>query len=224
MLRQFLTLKVALELLGAAMWGLFIWRASVALNKNETKRTLKADYLKTPTGNALTVLGLTVPILVALISYLYTNDPVADYGSLLSTTTLYFFVLLVAIWQTFAIMKKAKESDTIELDYPADRRFITGLGLMYGMLILGLFYFASFFLFEVATPKPREAVSLPSMAAQPILRAPLHVNISRDDVIRAWGLPARSAANNVEYDTPTAVVKMTFDKTGILQTITETKR
>jgi hypothetical protein len=99
-----------------------------------TTRKLKSDYLKTPTSTALTVLGLLLPILVALTSYLYTARPDMSYGSLLATIILYFAVLLVAIWETFAILKKATDQDIIELQYPNDRRYITGLGLMYGGL------------------------------------------------------------------------------------------
>jgi hypothetical protein len=224
MVQQFFTWKVGFQLGFAAVWAATIWRVSIYVNKGVESRKLNADYLKTPTSNVLTVLGLTVPILVALISYLYTSQPKSDYGSLLSTTTLYFVVLLIAIWETFAILKKAGDDDKLTLTYPADRRFVTGLGLMYGMLILGLIYFASFFLFEVSAPVRTPDTAVAVSANQTLLRRELYVNTTRDEMVRAWGAPARASAGVVEYDSPTSIIKIVFDTGGNIQSISETRR
>ena len=39
------------------------------------------------------------------------GNPKLDYSSLLSTIVLMFFVLIVAVWETFAILKKATSKD-----------------------------------------------------------------------------------------------------------------
>jgi hypothetical protein len=227
-LRQFLSITVAVELTIAAVWTVTLWAASKYYSKALAGKSvkLKSDYLKTPTSNALTVLGLLVPILVALTSYLYSTKPDVDYGSLLTTIILYFGVLIVAIWETFAILKKASQDDTIELTYPQDRRFVTGLGLMYGMLILGLCYFAFFFLFEIKPSQPSPIQTQASAAPAPFLvyRPVLNVDDSRALVLQTWGSPARWKGNDAEYDSLQATVRLTFDDLGKLRQITVTRR
>jgi hypothetical protein len=228
MLRQFFSLTVAVELLIAAVWATTLWLASRYYSKPLKGKTvkLKSDYLKTPTSNALTVLGLVVPLLVALTSYLYASRPDADYGSLLSTIILYFGVLILAIWETFALLKKATPDDTIELLYPDDRRFVTGLGLMYGMLVLGLGYFAFFFLFEIRPTvqnpptTPQQVQAFPYLVSRPALR----VDSARDDVFHAWGAPARVIGSAVEYDLDHAVLRVSFDGVGKVQQLTFTRK
>jgi hypothetical protein len=220
MLTQFLSPTVAFEMIIAVVWFFVLCFASKYYSKalNGTTRSLKADYLKTPTATALTVLGLLLPILVALTSYLYATRPSVDYGSLLTTIVLYFIVLIIAIWETFAILKKAGENDVIAIIYPRDRRFITGLGLMYGGLLLGLFYFAYFFLFEIrsaSAPSPQ-----PPTANQLVRRPALLLEMSRDEVRRAWGTPARSPGNSDEYEGDRCRFVVTYDGSGKIQKLT----
>lgn len=220
MLRQFFSVTVAIELSLAATWFVVLCVASRYYSKaqNGKPRSLKADYLKAPTSTALTVLGLLLPILVALTSYLYTTRPTLEYGSLLTTIVLYFVVLLVAIWETFAILKKADDTDIIQLTYPTDRRFITALGLMYGGLLLGLFFFAYFFLFEI---RPAPAIATPTTAAtQLVQRTPLMLDMARDDVHRLWGIPSRSSNYFDEYDGDKCKFVVVYDHTGKILKLT----
>lgn len=231
MLSQFFSLTVGMELVIALAWGVAIWFASRYYGSFVTKpMKFKADYLKAPTSNALTVLGLVVPILVALTSYLYSNRPTANYGSLLATIVLYFMVLIVAIWETFSLLQKAQTDDTIELIYPQDRVYVTGLGLMYGMLVLGLLFFAYFFLFEI---RPAEAVAnsagtlsalRPMEAVYLVERPLLQVDETKADVLRLWGQPSRASANTAEYDLDRSVLRIAFDKNERIEQLSVVRR
>jgi hypothetical protein len=230
MVRQFFSYTVAVELLIATAWGITLLVVSRHYARPFDGKTLKlkSDYLKTPTSNALTVLGLVVPILVALTSYLYASRPDANYGSLLSTIIVYFCVLIIAIWETFAILKKATEDDTITLTYPDDLRFITGLGLMYGMLILGLCYFGYFFLFEISPASPKAADTSPSVsriaATYFVARPSLPVDGTREDALRSWGTPARVTASSMEYELDNATMQIKFDSSGRIEQMIVTRR
>jgi hypothetical protein len=227
MVRQFFSLTVAVELIIAAVWALTLWLMARYYAKPLDGKSikLKSDYLKTPTSNALTVLGLVVPILVALTSYLYASRPDANYGSLLTTIILYFGVLVLAIWETFAIIKRAKDDDSLLLSYPDDRRFITGLGLMYGMLILGLCYFAFFFLFEIRpqTTKPITSEAKPSAATYLVARPPISLDTTRDQLLQSWGSPHASTDNTCEYALNNGVMRVSFDKTGRVEQFAVTR-
>ena len=226
MLRQFWSATIAVELSVALGWAIILWLASRYYSKalSGQKVTVKADYLKAPTTTALTVLGLVVPILVALTSYLYVTEPNANYGSLLSTIILYFGVLILAIWETFAILQKATPQDTVDLTYPDDRKFVTALGLMYGMLVLGLLYFAYFFLVEVRPNAPTAGLARWAGASYFVQRPAIKIDNDRTTVYGSWGTPARGSSQSVEYDTDKGVIAIEFDADGKVRQITERRR
>src|SRR5437773_7489832 len=99
MLRKFNTLTFWIELgIALVVWLL----AFLAVKRYWKKQTyvMKSDYLRVPTNNAMVVLGLIIPILVALAAYFYAKAPEASYSSLLSAIVVLFIVLLIAIWET----------------------------------------------------------------------------------------------------------------------------
>src|SRR5438552_592651 len=106
MLRKFNTLAFWIELgIAVVVWLLAFLAVKLYWKKQEYQ--MKSDYLRVPTNNAMVVLGLLIPILVALASYFYTKAPEASYSSLLSAIVIFFVVLLIAIWETHAILEVA---------------------------------------------------------------------------------------------------------------------
>lgn len=123
MIGEFINIKFTIEMFIALVWAFILWVLTRTYWKKDTE--IQSDYLKVPTNNALIVLGLVIPILVALASYLYTKNPEGAYSSLLATIVLYFLVLLLAIWQTFSIISVASKQDTVKIKIPDDRKIIT---------------------------------------------------------------------------------------------------
>jgi len=228
MIIQFEKSMFWVELGVAVAWLAILWFASRHYNPSDSKdpkaRTIKADYFKTPTGNALTILGLLVPFLVALAAYLYSKSPGANYSSLLTTIVLYFGVLIIAIWETFALLKKATDSDSIVLTLPADQRFLTGLHFMYGLLLLGLVYFAIFFLFEFGANVTSDERHL-ALLSRVLLRQEVHVDESREKVVSVWGMPSGEnlAKRWIEYRSPNSIIRIEFDADDRVLNIVESR-
>ena len=222
---QFTTLRFLIEMLIASAVCLIVYFASRTYNKRG-HREMKVEFFRIPTSNALVVLGLLVPIMVALASYLYVNNPEGKYSSLLATIVVMFLVLVVAIWETFALLKKGGKGDAITITMPADRRFVTGLGLMYGLLLLGLFYFAVFFLFEL----PRKALNSSQRAfgpaVYPLLKPNPRIDQTRDQILSVWGQPSgEDQANRILiYESDHSVIRLTFDEKQKLVEINDRRR
>jgi hypothetical protein len=225
MWRNFLTPTFAVEFLVIIVvwWGVYLlvkkwWTAPTY--------TVKSDYLRVPTNNALVVLGLLLPILTALAAYLYMNAPQSSYSSLLASIVVMFLVLVVAMWETHSLIGMGGTDDTIVININHDRNLVVGLGLIFALLLLGLLYFAIFFLFEL-TP-------LPGPAAKPgddgrtayfLSVRKAYLDQTREQVIQSWGKPNSTNADNTkfEYFFDGSTIHLHFDANGRLQAINETR-
>lgn len=187
MIEKFLELRFFIEFGVALIWAIILYLLTLKYWTQNIE--LKSDYLKVPTNNTLIVLGLIVPILIALVSYLYTKNPEGTYSSLLATIILFFIVLIIAIWETFAILNIATKEDIVKINIPKNRQIISGMSFMYGFLILGLIYFAIFFLFEIESP-PENTKSNNQISDFILLEKPhMEINQSREQIIKIWGEP-----------------------------------
>ena len=224
MLHKFNTPTFWIEIVCAiVVWIL----AFVAIKRywKEEEFKIKSDYLRVPTNNAMVVLGLLIPILVALASYFYTKEPEATYSSLLAAIVVLFIVLIVAIWETHSILQVATNTDTVTIRIPGDRSLIVGLAVIYSFLVLGLVYFSIFFLFELSplkSPKPATNVSGPSFN---LVKPRVHINESRDEILQSWGAPTNSDAGKtqLDYRSDQSTVRLLFDEQGKLKEIIETR-
>ncbi len=227
MISFFITLEFLVELIIIIVWGIIIYLGVRYYNSDKKTKDIRADFIRVPTNNTLVVIGILVPIFVALAAYLYTKNPQGSYASLLASITLMFFILILAIWQTYAILKKATTQDYIQLEMPEDRRYITCMGLMYGYLILGLIYFAYFFLVEL-TPPPSTTLST-SVAIQSnvfyIGKPRINLDQSRDELIKSWGTPKTQNSQNTEltYESSKSKIRFVIDNKGNVIEIHETK-
>lgn len=183
---------------------------------------IKVDYIRVPVSNALVVLGLLTPILVALASYLYMNSPEANYPSLLSTIVLMFIVLIIAVWETHAILNVASTTDLIKLHMPKDRAYIILLHLIYAYLTLGLIYFAIFFLFEIS-PHARKGEESKICDPVTLIKPRVGINQSKEEVVQSWGEPNTidASTSSFEYQSDLSTVQLIFDRDGKLKEIIE---
>lgn len=225
MIEEFVNLKFFIEIFLAFFWVIISWIFTKKYWKQEIE--IKSDYLKVPINNSLIVLGLIIPILVALVSYLYIKNPEGTYSSLLATIILYFFVLLIAIWQTFSIISVASKDDTIKIEIPKDRKIITSMAWMYGLLILGLLYFAIFFLFEIEF-LPKKVEIEEQISDFILLEKPqIKINQSKDQIIEIWGEPISYLdieQKRLKYKSKDSVIYLDFDNKEILYKILKIKK
>jgi hypothetical protein len=84
---QFMTMRFGIEIAIAIVLAGIVILAVCYYNPQIKEKTIKVDYFRIPTNNALVVLGLLVPILTALAAYLYTSDPSGQYSFLLASIT-----------------------------------------------------------------------------------------------------------------------------------------
>lgn len=226
MWEKFLTVRFAIEIATAIAIAGGIFFAAKYYYRNITEREMKADYLRVPTNNALIVLGLLVPVFIGLAAYLYTKVPQGNYSSLLAAIVLLFLVLIVAVWETFAILKKASSKDIIRLNMPNDLRYIRGMGLMYTFLIVGLIYFAIFFLFEI-TPYRKEAdVTVSVKPFYRLSKPKANIDNSREEILRIWGEPSSydTSGTKLIYETSQSTLELEFDDEDLLIRIIEKRK
>jgi hypothetical protein len=225
MKEQFMTLKFWIEI-GIAGLLCFIVYIAVRVYNQTGKKDIKVDYFRIPTSNVLVVLGLLVPIMVALASYLYVNNPEAKYSSLLATIVVMFVVLGVAIWETFALLQKGQTADTVTIKLPGDRRYITGMGLMYALLLLSLFYFAMFFLFELPARSVASEPQALGQAGYQLMKPSARIDQTKDEILRVWGQPSAEDVGNrtLRYESDHSVIRLTFDENQKLVEINDRRK
>ena len=222
---QFTTLRFWIEMAGAAAVLLIVFFASLHYNKTGSKEW-KVEFFRIPTSNALIVLGLLVPTMVALASYLYINNPEGKYSSLLATIVVMFLVLVFAIWETFALLKKGDAGDKIKINFPEDRRFITTLGFMYGLLLLGLFYFALFFLFELPPKRASTTQQTAGPADYYLAKPHPRIDQTKDEILSLWGQPTgEEQANRILiYASDHSIIRLAFDENQKLVEISNRRK
>ena len=184
------------------------------------EQTLKSDFLKVPINNTLTVMGVVCPLLIALASYLYVNMPVSDYSYVLGSITIFTVTLIVSIWETFCLLNKARADDTIKLLWANDSAILTGMGILYSSLILGVVYLILFFLFDL----PIAPAAQPPIASNIgiALTKPLpQIGQSKADIESALGTPNKSGPDTIEYQGSGVDLELQFDSAGTLQRIIE---
>jgi hypothetical protein len=225
MIEKFAHLSFLLEIGIAFIWAVALYFLVQYYWKSDIE--IKSDYLKVPTNNTLLVLGLIVPTLIALVSYLYTKNPEGTYSSLLATIVLFFLVLVIAIWETFAILSIASKEDTVKIEVTKDLKIITGMAWMYGFLVLGLVYFAIFFLFEIESPSKKARIEKQISDFVLLEKPHLKINQCKDQIIKIWGEPVNCLdidKRKLKYKSKDSVIYLDFDENGKLWRIRRLKQ
>lgn len=222
---QFITKTFAIEIAIAIFFCIVIYWVVRHYNKGTSK--VKLDYFRVPTNNVLVILGLLAPIMIGLASYLYVNNPKGHYSSLLATITVMFLVLIVTLWETFALPKKADATDdTITLTFPGDLKYIVGLGWMYALLLLALGLFAWFFLFELPSATVVSSPQAPAHSSYALLKPAVSIGQSRQEVLSIWGASTSEDSVNrvLIYESTQSVIRLTFDQNQVLVEVNEKRK
>lgn len=227
MFEQISSPRYIVEIAIAVAIGLVIYCATCCIypsnvNKNITK---KADGFRIPINNTLVILGLLVPVLMTSAAYFYLKYPTTKIESLLATITLMFIILCLAIFLNFSLLQKTDDNDKITLKMPNDRYFMFIKGLLYSYLVLGLLYFAIFFLFEIKPPLAKETIEKADHKGCYFLeKSKLNLYQSKDDVLKIWGEPSSDKDNKLTYVLEYSVLVLTFDENQYLVEINEKRR
>jgi hypothetical protein len=186
--------------------------------------SLQADALRKPVEHTFSVVGLLLPVLVAVTSYLFSKNPSGSYPSLLATLAILFLIVPIAIWHTFALVSKTNAQGVVALTFPNDTRFIAAIGMIYVLLFCALGTVAVFLITELQ-PVPEKQLSAGSgiiLLQKPAIR----INQSREDVLVVWGVPVSidSLTSSAIYETDNSTIKLQFDSTNRLQSFTQIRR
>jgi hypothetical protein len=139
--------KVLYALLSAFLLTIYIVIVARVNHPNLSTRELRVEYLKSPASMTLSTIALVLPVIAGLASYVLNKGIHSDLSFLAAAILLFLASFVVAFWEAFGLMKKLGTSETVQLVFPKDRGFITGLGLMYLYFLLGVFSLVAFLLF-----------------------------------------------------------------------------
>jgi hypothetical protein len=223
MIAKFLTAKFGVLLAVIFVVWVVTYLAIRYYWKGAGEKTLRSDYLKVPINNTLSVMGIVCPLLIALASYLYVNIPSSDYSFVLASICVFVLTLIVAIWETFCLLNKATNTDDIKLLWSRDSAILTGMGILYSSLILGVVYLVLFFLLDLSIAPAMQAQAH-SPAGIALTKAIPQIGETRLDVLSALGAPTRSvSADTIEYQGTGLDLEIQFDTKDTVQKITEQK-
>ena len=224
MIDHVLTPFFGIAMVIAIILAVIVREASKFFHKDIDERKMKSEFLRLPVSNTLTVVGLLLPTLAALSGFLYTKHPNGDYSTIVTVIAVLLIVLVIAIWETFALLKKATTSEDITLKLPDDRRFITGLGIIYVYLIGSLALLVFFFLFDLPMPATKAKTS---PATQYYIGKPvLQIGSLESVVEQTWGAPIKRepARRLMRYETRDSKIDLIFDTQGKLEQVVQTRR
>jgi hypothetical protein len=221
MITKFHTLKFGILVIITLVAWLVIYFSARQYWKSVPERTIKSDYVKVPINNTLMVMGIVCPLLIALASYLYVNLPAADYSFVLASIAVFTVTLIVAIWETFCLLNKATADDNIKLSWANDSSILTGMGILYSSLIVGVIYLILFFLLDlpIAPAAQPQATANTGVA---LTKPRPQIGQSRSDILLALGAPSKPGSpDTLEYQGTAVDLELQFDSAGTLKKIIE---
>lgn len=170
------------------------------------------DTFRNPINAAITVSGFFIPLLCGGIGYLIEKSiPSRQLIPLLAAVILFSVSVLLGLWNLFSMTLFTGDKVEIKKDgvWGFVPQFATQLSIMFGGLIVVLFYFLFVFDLKASETKSSDA-SASVMIARPALRA----GIGPGDVTKAWGPPGQITNTN-----DTAVWHYSSDNSEFLITV-----
>lgn len=226
MVDQILNLKFGIStLISFTLLYLIGWSAKY-FYKNAGTRTFSPDFVKEPTSNSLTIIGLLIPILVGVSSFFYINQPSGDYAFIWVGIFLFLITLLTAIWISFSVLRLVNSQNTITLNFPQDIRYIVALGIMYGSLIVGLIFVVIFFLFDLPSNSKTPDTIAQNSSTIYLSHPKVDVNLTKNEVETLWGVPdeVQNQGTMWKYQGLESIFYLEFDSSGSLSRIVEERK
>ena len=224
MIRQFLNWEYGIALSITIAFILVFYFATKHYWKSKTDVEIHADFIRNPMSISLTILGMLIPLLAALTAYLLSVNPNGNFSLLLASITILLITLLSAIWLTFSLLKLGSKDNVIKLTFPSDIAFIQLSGIVYGLLILGIFSIVVFFLFRFEY-KPINpvitAIGIPSNSIY-LEKPMIQISQKKLDLIQLWGMPSGEdkSTNTFTYNTNNSEIKILLNSTDDINEIT----
>jgi hypothetical protein len=225
MLESYYSLGVLLPILISIVFAIIIYLFTKHYFCKDTAQDHKfdPDLFKIPINFSIQVLGIVVPILSIFTSYLVTKNSDLQIDFLLAAIALYFLVIIVATWQAFSIARARVEDNTgkLLLNWEKDSAQISANAILYELIAAGFICLVLFFLLEL-NPKELAKTSVNAPESVSIMRQPLDIGMSNDDVIDLWGNPSeyQNKSNTWVYFGPNTTIFIEFDDDKTLRKIT----
>lgn len=227
MLDQFLQRPSLIKLGIALLIGIVMYFLTKNFNRDKIgqSKEIQADFFRIPANNVLLVIGLLTPVLVALVSHLFSQDPNADYSYIISAIAILFVVLVLSVWEVFALISKATDKGTIQVNWPADFDLVFVFGLMCAYLILALIYIVLFFLLEIRPSPPLAIEPRVWNGSTVVLSRPApSLQDTRHSVVEALGAPASQSGNAIGFEGPASTMWLCFDASDRVDVIVHLKK
>ena len=201
-----IVISVAFTILEARAWSRKVAAATV---------TLSADALRSPIDSGITVSGLVLPLAISLIAYLSTQvgQGPHDLAVLFSSVAVIGLAVCVGVFNIYSMATVTKSDGTLEikndsLTYLPAQFVLQVLLLAWGLILLTVFCF--FFLNVGGSQK---AAAHPAQGIA-VLRDPIKIGQSRDDVVASWGNPSAKSetpgAATWTYNTPVSTITLSL--------------
>lgn len=206
--------------------GVFLMAFTIVMVKINYRRTSDAkfsvDLFKMPTSFSMQALGIVVPILIALASYIYLNSPEQTFQFLLASISIYSFVFVLATWSSFTLPNVSVDiaDNTIKLEAGKSNHMalIHVRGLMYILLLYGFILLMLFFLQELKSKPNRQVDPLTIEHSAALLKRPLvSIGYTKNKVIESWGAPLKvNNENEWQYTVNNIHIIMHFSHDGTI--------
>jgi|GEM_PF-4872841 len=186
---------------------------------NASAKPIHISYFSSLLSNTFLMLAILVPLLLAVTTSLFGNNPLANYSTLLACITCLVCVLTVALWLNFSLPSlSSADGDHIAYDTPSKSAIVLIYGFTMAAIVLG----GHFFLFESAPLTVSKEYQPSEML---IYRQRLSLDLSREEVEKLWGRPSiGSVTNKYHYVTPNSTVVIIFNPEGKMTSLTETRK
>src|SRR5262245_25817924 len=79
-----------------------------------------ADAIRWPVNNTFTFLGILLPLVFALLGFLYSKYPTQTYTCVVASLILLMAVVAIAVFLTFSLFGRVQDDNTVRIRWPRD--------------------------------------------------------------------------------------------------------
>lgn len=159
--------------------------------------SIAADAFRNPINSGITVAGLVLPIVAALIAFLAKGGKLEEpiYPILAAGLCTLWFSIVVGLYNNYSLATVTKQDGHIEIT-PDKNTYVPAVFVAQLVLLVGALLIVV--LAVVFCPKPQNAKRPPVKAVHqyPILRPAIRVGAPEDVVYATWGTPQSKRVTN----------------------------
>lgn len=228
MIFKVFNLEIGLYILILIILIISVTQLTKYYHKEIKERKFNANYFRIPIYHSIIILSFLLPLIISITAYLVANFPDSEVSSLLTSILILFVSLVVAIWQSFAILKVANsENDLITLKIPDDLRFISAIGIIYITMIFGFLLLSKFFLFDFRIHQPQKSSHsiTQSNGGTYIRKHYFEIGLKEEEIKKIWGSPTEISklGDTLKYDGLGCKYILLLNKKGEIVEFTQKK-